>query len=1150
MSLRLCGALDSNDDSMGSALKNKTSIVRSAEVASFLDVLESQILQVDHSGDDGMISAVLSIADEDIKEDTGSSDEANLEAESLAAVYQRLGHLNCLVQRRDDIDAPPSSSFISIDENTTFKVIEVMAKFVARVYIVEHDAVPSDAFMLSVPGDDHVPGTATFFEDVVAVDSEAATVPLWSVGSRSGVITIVSDIDREKNQKKESLDVHVRARVSAFPSTLESTSWANCLPASQESLDALGASVNLLDPLPDKVSLLKCAPTTLLDAGVCIASGAGVGCNPHTLEAAASTLIEAYSNTGATPSCSELERYWSNAERCRGAARINEPFLSQVYQTCRVQGCPQCMGCQRTDIAALLQLQSEAIDRDAVEGCKGLRDLGLQINACYAQRREVFVPGDDGALFGVGLTASTGDNTLAALLNVHCSTGDRPSNDANAVSHERLLASATKLALSDASDVQCKSELSPFLLGLAHLKDVGMLLPHDVVQELVSKCQQLCSPNGFACGPEVEIDFLVHIIVDDINDHTPVFEQDRYVFAVAEEVAFDAGSGGGEIGQVYAMDHDDELAHYSIAGYRGQSCAHSDGGGGRRNAIDAATEGNAADGNCIWQQVEDEEGRKITIDVNTGVLSASKRLDYEEEGSVIELTVRASDADNLHSAECTVAINLADKNDNWPTIVIMSGAANGTVSRREDEGPGELEPLYYAADLDHVDDGQLRYHITSGDAGGVFTINATTGILTCTQFLDFEERSSYRLGIEVVDGAGHASAAASITINVENVDEFGFLGIAEAESFYPLRAFPDTNGNPSQNLTYTVEVPEDVGAGGDVLFKLAAGEDAGSSRFNGLTTFKIDGMDGRQVEALPFTVESTGWVLLNAQLDRENTSSYTFQVAASSTGSREAIAVVHVVVVDANDNAPSFSSPTLRGTINQTSASVGDVVMTLANFVRDADSGENTKLSYEVIPPAADVTKVPERTTLISPPTELPSFGMSGSAVLVDKETGDITIADLSNFAGCDKMTAEVVAQDGGTPPLTSRPVTVIINVVPCEVTAARSPKTAAATVVLVLFFFILVAVVGMAVWRRHKNQGSASISTVLKQHSESMEMTSPNLAVNKAFSTGSAGSMDVQAADGTTFTIPVSPTSWTMFATETTTVSHGTTFAIPVSQT
>ena len=155
------------------------------------------------------------------------------------------------------------------------------------------------------------------------------------------------------------------------------------------------------------IVLLKCAPATLLDAGVCIASGAGVGCNPHMLEAAASTLIEAYNNNGATPSCSELERYWSNAERCRGVARINEPFLSQVYQTCRVQGCPQCTGCQRTDIAALLQLQSEAIDRDAVEGCKGLRDLGLQINACYAQRREVFVPGDDGALFGVGSTAST-----------------------------------------------------------------------------------------------------------------------------------------------------------------------------------------------------------------------------------------------------------------------------------------------------------------------------------------------------------------------------------------------------------------------------------------------------------------------------------------------------------------------------------------------------------------------------------------------------------------------------------------------------------------------------------------------------------------------------------------------------------------------
>lgn len=105
-----------------------------------------------------------------------------------------------------------------------------------------------------------------------------------------------------------------------------------------------------------------------------------------------------------------------------------------------------------------------------------------------------------------------------------------------------------------------------------------------------------------------------------------------------------------------------------------------------------------------------------------------------------------------HSTRVSVRIVISDVNDNAPEII---DPQEDVVSVREEQPPGIDVVRIRAIDRDNGYNASITYSILKGrdsDGYGVFSIDATTGIIKTHKVLDHEERSIYRLAIAAMDG--------------------------------------------------------------------------------------------------------------------------------------------------------------------------------------------------------------------------------------------------------------------------------------------------------------------------------------------------------------------------------------------------------------
>ncbi|XP_063058923.1 protocadherin beta-15-like isoform X9 [Engraulis encrasicolus] len=87
-------------------------------------------------------------------------------------------------------------------------------------------------------------------------------------------------------------------------------------------------------------------------------------------------------------------------------------------------------------------------------------------------------------------------------------------------------------------------------------------------------------------------------------------------------------------------------------------------------------------------------------------------------------------------------------------------------------------------------------------------------------------------------------------------------------------------------------------------------------------------------------------LVLDKELDREQQQQLSFLLTATDGGSptRSGTVVIHVTVLDANDNVPAFTQPIYEVNLPENSA-LGNVVVTVS--ATDADEGQNGEVSYE-----------------------------------------------------------------------------------------------------------------------------------------------------------------------------------------------------------
>lgn len=337
------------------------------------------------------------------------------------------------------------------------------------------------------------------------------------------------------------------------------------------------------------------------------------------------------------------------------------------------------------------------------------------------------------------------------------------------------------------------------------------------------------------------------IIVQDINDNAPVFNQSRYHAIISEN--FQPGSN---ILQVFATDDDE-----------------------------------GDNGKVLYEinRRQSDPDRYFVVDAQSGVITLNKPLDFEMK-RVHELVVQAQDnATQPEVSNAFVTIHVRDYNDNQPTMTIIFLSEDGSPRVSEGAQPGQYVARISVTDPDYGEYANVNVSLEGGDGKFALTTKDNIIYLICVdRILDREERDTYELRVMATDsGTPPLRAESSFIIQVT-----------------------DVNDNPPffDQPVYRQVIPEVVFPGSFVLQVTARDKDHGP---NGDITYSLFQDEGAYSKW--FTIDSiTGIITTESQLDYEKNPNPSITVVATDGGKPplSSTAVVNIVLQDMNDNEPVF----------------------------------------------------------------------------------------------------------------------------------------------------------------------------------------------------------------------------------------------------
>ncbi|CAM5108092.1 unnamed protein product [Eretmochelys imbricata] len=382
-------------------------------------------------------------------------------------------------------------------------------------------------------------------------------------------------------------------------------------------------------------------------------------------------------------------------------------------------------------------------------------------------------------------------------------------------------------------------------------------------------------------NPPQNYTIFLSIDVEDQNDHSPYFQDNFIVIGIEENVpvgtlvyTFNAKDGDGSFLN--------SRVQYSI-------------------------------------ETSDSGENPFLIHPSYGTLITAIPLDREVTHSVV-LTVSASDqAINLTErrlGSLTAKIVILDINDNSPSFV--SSSLSYVMENAE---VGSLVHHVIAEDPDEGRNGQVTYHILSGNENEAFLLDKTTGLLTTVFPLDHKSQEYYRLTIMALDdGTPALSATQMLTVNILDVND-------ERPVF--------------QKQLYEAAVSENQDPGEFVIKVEAVDRDSG---INSLLQYEILPGNGFEI----FQINSdTGQVMTTASLDREAQEILSIKVLVrdSGTPSLSSTATVICKVLDENDNTPTFLLPVPEIQILENQ----EPTIVHTTLAVDIDAGNNGTLRYQII---------------------------------------------------------------------------------------------------------------------------------------------------------------------------------------------------------
>ena len=319
------------------------------------------------------------------------------------------------------------------------------------------------------------------------------------------------------------------------------------------------------------------------------------------------------------------------------------------------------------------------------------------------------------------------------------------------------------------------------------------------------------------------------------------------------------------------------------------------------------------------------------------VVKVKEMLDREAAASYYVRIVASDNGSPRQSGSVLINIAVTDRNDNAP--VFMS--SNYTVNVNENAAVREPILTVSAIDRDINDNGQVLYKLGSRvtqDIRDHFQIGETDGKIYLTQPVNFETKNKFVFLIEAWDrGDPPQSSTAYIIVNIIDVNDNApeiFLNLSPEGTDI-------TEHEPAGKFLGHFSVSDkDSGVHGSVVCEI---DDP---------NFRLEPFDGQ-----PDVYK----IVLAQPLDHEDLPRRQVTIRCRDSDKNPLLATksFEVKVIDINDNAPHFTSPTFTGTVMENEPSGTNVMMQMMTdvmdssnvlriFAEDLDDGDFGRVTYSI----------------------------------------------------------------------------------------------------------------------------------------------------------------------------------------------------------
>uniref|UniRef100_A0A8B9GX24 Cadherin domain-containing protein n=1 Tax=Astyanax mexicanus TaxID=7994 RepID=A0A8B9GX24_ASTMX len=346
-----------------------------------------------------------------------------------------------------------------------------------------------------------------------------------------------------------------------------------------------------------------------------------------------------------------------------------------------------------------------------------------------------------------------------------------------------------------------------------------------------------------------------------------------------------------------------------------------------------------------------------------------KPLDREIQENISLLLAAIDGGEPVMSGTVQIHITVLDANDNAP--VFTKPIYKAVITENAPKGTSIL--TVNATDQDKGSNGHVGYTISSNinRLSEMFHVDEQ-GVVTLVGDIDYETAKHYQIDIEATDNGG-LSDSSKIMLDVIDVnDNKPLITLMSKSSSILEDSRPDT-----------------------VIAIISVSDPDSDS--NGHVHCRIR-------EKIPFTMASTSSefysIVTDSNLDREKESGYNISVMCSDEGSPSLSSSVTLSlnISDVNDNAPVFERSSYEGSISENNTP-GLSIFTVK--ARDADWNQNARVSYILQDSSINGVSV-------------------SSYVSVSADTGVIHAVRSFDYEQIKDFNFRVIAQDGGSPPLSS----------------------------------------------------------------------------------------------------------------------------------